>query len=203
MNPAPQFDRTYAALRRLVMTGAWHPGERIDVAIASDRLDASASPIREALRHLVGEGLLVAGTSEGVAMPIVTEPDLIDLYRWHHELMQIAARVSGSGNIAALPSRASEDSADTATALFSAIAARSGNGEHVIAIERLGARLHLTRLVEAELLGDVDSELATLRTFVEEPQSAGLRTALARYHRRRFRMAGRIVQQIHRRPRRS
>ena len=201
MNPAPQFDRTYAALKRLVMTGAWLPGERIDVAVASERLDASASPIRESLHHLVGEGLVVAGASEGFAAPVITEPDLLDLYRWHHDLMQLAARVSSRTEIAAITAFADEDPADTATALFSALAARTGNREHVIAIERLGARLHLPRLVEAELLSDVDAELATLRSLVGEPHIAELRMTLARYHRRRFRAAGRIVQVIHRRPR--
>ncbi len=202
MNPAPQFDRTYAALKRLVMTGAWHPGERIDVAVASERLDASASPIRESLHHLVGEGLLVAGASEGFAMPVITEPDLVDLYRWHHELMQLAVRRSGDGIISSNPSQNDEDAADAVAALFSAIAARNGNSEHVIAVARLGARLHLPRLVEVDVLNDVAIDLATLRALVADQRIADLRMALARYHRRRFRMAGRIVQQIHRRPRR-
>ena len=83
--------------------------------------------------------------------------------------------------------------ADRANQLFAAIAGRSGNGELVAAVRSLGSRLSMVRCREASLISNVDEELRLMEQLHCSNDFAGLRRALHSYHRRRQRIADRLV----------
>jgi hypothetical protein len=198
VNPSPTFDRVYGEIRRRVLSGSWIPGQRIDLPHLADALGASTTPVRDALNRMVGERLLTTGFGDGFAMPAMTEPDLHDLYDWHHQLLVLATRGRTSDQ-SAIP-RARDDDGDdgrSVAALVAAIAARSDNLELRAAIASVDSRLASTRLVETRLFAVAD-ELASLRRSLLDDDMPGLRTQLAAWHRRRVHAAGRIVHLLHR-----
>jgi DNA-binding GntR family transcriptional regulator len=76
------FGRAYETLRRRLASGAYRPGARLHVeGIVADLRGISATPIREALSRLAGEGLVESRRKEGYSVPLPTASELIDLYR--------------------------------------------------------------------------------------------------------------------------
>ncbi len=74
----------YAHLKRLLIRGSIPPGTRVSEADLSTRLRVSRTPVREAMRRLLAEGLLV--TSGGGARPRmaaapVGPSDVVELYQ--------------------------------------------------------------------------------------------------------------------------
>jgi len=193
VNPAPVFDRVYAGLKQLLRAGAIGPGERLDPAALAERLVASITPVRDALHRLAGERLVEAG-NDGFAIPKTSEPDLRDLYDWNSQLLRIALQTSLSSSFDYAIRPSSDPVAQQAEHLFSAIAARSSNREHRLAVEAVNDRLHAVRLIEPAILTGTDEEYqamaaADLRT---------LRNLLGSYHRRRIAAAPQLVRRLYR-----
>jgi DNA-binding GntR family transcriptional regulator len=97
----PQIDRpptvageVYRRLRQQLLLGAWPPGTRLREAELADRFGVSRTPVREAVRRLLQEGLLEDRPTQGVR---VREPDLaaaLDAYSVREELEGMAARLA-------------------------------------------------------------------------------------------------------------
>lgn len=193
MNPAPVFDRVYAGMKQLLREGEILPGDRLDPALLAERLVASITPVRDALHRLAGERLAEAG-SEGFTVPKATEPDLRDLYEWNHQLLRVALQTSLSSRFSYQPSDGSGSIAGQVERLFAAIAARSSNREHVIALEGLNDRLHAIRLIEPGILTGCDAELAAMANA----DLRSLRTLLGTYHRRRIAAVPQLIRALYR-----
>ena len=56
------------------------------------------------------------------------------------------------------------------------------------------ARLHTARLVETKIFGDLEIELASVRSAIAMGDAGAVRPLPMAYHRRRVAAAGRIVQ---------
>lgn len=84
------FDRVYAALKQRLREGAFHPGDKLEPAALSDELNASVTPVRDALHRLVGERMVEAPRHEGFRAPLPTESALRQLYAWHLDLVLLA-----------------------------------------------------------------------------------------------------------------
>ena len=89
----------YTHLKRLLVRGSIPPGTRVSEADLSTRLRVSRTPVREAMRRLLAEGLLV--TSGGGARPRmaaapVGPSDVVELYQAAGALEGIVARRVGS-----------------------------------------------------------------------------------------------------------
>lgn len=198
MNASPTFDRAHAALRLRIMSGEWRPGERIDVAPLADAIGASTTPVRDALFRLVGERLLTMGNGEGFAMPLLTEPELYDLYDWNQELLSMMLRRARGGPPPDLTEADTGDMARRTAFLFTTIAKRTGNEEHRVAIDWVNTRLNAVRHIESRLIKDAEEDVAVLRKALTEGDLRACRSAIAHYHRRRIRVAGRIIFALHR-----
>lgn len=74
-------DRVLDALRRLIVTGAYQPGEKLTVAALAVRLGVSPMPVRAALRQLAGEGLVEADANRGARVRVLSAEDIRNLYR--------------------------------------------------------------------------------------------------------------------------
>lgn len=193
MNPAPVFDRVYAAIRDRIASGAWRPGQRIELAMLCDLLDASPSPVRDALHRLRGERLLMDGDGEGFSMPSLTEVELVDRYAWVHQLVTSGLRADGSMG----PVGENGEPAEAIAALFEAIVDATCNAECREAMKNINVRLHPVRLAESVVMGGVADEIDGLRRAVEADDRPALRTRLARYQRRRMRAVAAIVYRMH------
>jgi DNA-binding GntR family transcriptional regulator len=91
----------YLHLRRLLVGGSIPPGARVTEADLSARLRVSRTPVREAMRRLMAEGLLVAdggGARPRMAAAPVGPVDVVELYQAAGALEGIVAR-----GVSALP----------------------------------------------------------------------------------------------------
>jgi DNA-binding GntR family transcriptional regulator len=82
----------YRRLRQQLLLGAWPPGTRLREAELAGRFGVSRTPVREAVRRLLQEGLLEDRPTQGVR---VREPDLaaaLDAYSVREHLEGMAAR---------------------------------------------------------------------------------------------------------------
>jgi DNA-binding GntR family transcriptional regulator len=73
-------DRARKAIRASIVTGKLADGELHSVAYFAARLQVSATPIREALFDLAGEGLIEVVRNRGFRVPVLSEHDLDELY---------------------------------------------------------------------------------------------------------------------------
>jgi DNA-binding GntR family transcriptional regulator len=194
VNAAPVFDRVYGGLRTMLRQGAAAPGARLDPAALASTLVASITPVRDALHRLAGERLVEA-TADGFQVPVLSEPDLRDLYAWNHQLLLLALRTSPRSRAGFVePPPAEAHSAEIAESLFAAVARASGNREQLLAIEALNDRLHAVRRAELGVLAQVGQELADML----EADLRTLRGLLGRYHRRRMAAVPDIVRALYR-----
>lgn len=72
-------DRAYQRLKNDIITGLWTPGMRLAVKTLTEHYEIGASPIREALARLVGEGLVLAFGQRGFRVPPIDLEDLWDV----------------------------------------------------------------------------------------------------------------------------
>jgi DNA-binding GntR family transcriptional regulator len=77
--------RTMAAvvadrLRTMILQGELPPGDRVVVQPLADAFGVSQIPIREALRQLQAEGLVINEPQRGVTVAPMSAQDLLDLY---------------------------------------------------------------------------------------------------------------------------
>ena len=74
-------DLVTVEIRRAVLTGALPPGEQFSIRELARQLGVSHIPIREALRRLEGQGLIVLGQSRSAAVSPLSTDDLAAIYR--------------------------------------------------------------------------------------------------------------------------
>ena len=73
-------DRAYEHLRQMIMTYQFLPGEKINERALAMQLEASRTPLREALNRLVSEGLVTVTANEGFACRPLDPKEVFDLY---------------------------------------------------------------------------------------------------------------------------
>lgn len=96
--------QAYCHIRRRILTGAIGPGERINLAEIADALRVSRMPVREALRHLDAEGLVVMRPNRGASVIDLTPTEV-------EEYFQIRAALEGLAVGLAVP-RVTDDDID-------------------------------------------------------------------------------------------
>ena len=75
----PLRDVVFNTLRQAILTGELKPGERLMEIHLADRLGVSRTPIREAMRKLELEGLVVMIPRKGAQVARITEKNLKDV----------------------------------------------------------------------------------------------------------------------------
>lgn len=199
MNSGATAERVYDALRRRVMAHEFRPGDRLDPATLAAELVSSATPVRDALHRLTGEGLVETRLGGGFFLPALDQPLLTDLYAWSAQLVLLALRGwPRADQVVAVSAAPEVPVAEHTGMVFAAIARQSTNSEHARAVARLNARLQAIRMVEPQVLGSVSEELAEWWPMLASGDRAALRGLCKAYHRRRIRAAGPIVRAVYR-----
>lgn len=89
----PMRDMIYQYLRELIITRQLEPGSRLVEEDLGEKLHASRTPIREALRKLELEGLIKQHKGRGLEVGEISLEDAMDLYALCTELEGYAARL--------------------------------------------------------------------------------------------------------------
>ena len=198
MTPPGTFERVYAAIKQRLREGIYRPGDRLEPAALSDELNASVTPVRDALHRLTGERLVDAPRHEGFRVPMLTETQLRQLYSWHLDLLLLATVKHRAGAFAGALETA-EASAGTSApherqnALFLALARAAGNPEHAAVLEGLSQRIEPVQRLEQLFLDGTDLETAAIVNAVQAQDRKALRRSLVLYHRRRERIVPELL----------
>ena len=192
MTPPGTFERVYAAIKERLRAGTYRPGSRLEPAVLADELNASVTPVRDALHRLTGERLVEAPRHEGFRVPMITETLLRQLYAWHLDLLLLALIRHGTVANSARAILGNEGSGasthERQKALFLALVRSTGNPEHVAALETLSHRLDPVQRLERTFLDGTEDETAEILRALRSEDRRTLRSSLVRYHRRRARI---------------
>jgi DNA-binding GntR family transcriptional regulator len=197
MTPPGTFDRVYAAIKQRLREGEYIPGARLEPAILADELNASVTPVRDALHRLTGERLVDAPRHEGFRVPTMTETLLRYLYGWHLDLLLLALmkhQAAAPPDESVVNEGQGESPAhELQNALFLALARSAGNPEHVAALESLVNRLEPVQRLEQFFLDETETETIEIVRALEANDRRALRSSLVRYHRRRQRIVPELL----------
>jgi DNA-binding GntR family transcriptional regulator len=97
----PLSDSVYRSIRSAIEAGQFEPGERLLEVDLAKLLGVSRTPVRDALRRLVSEGLLTIIPARGVIVTELDEVEVVELYSVLEVLEGTAAEFAAN--------RASED----------------------------------------------------------------------------------------------
>lgn len=90
----PLRDVVFNTLRRAILKGDLKPGERLMEIALAEKLGVSRTPIREAIRKLELEGLVVMAPRKGAKVASITERDLNDVLEVRKGLEELAMRLA-------------------------------------------------------------------------------------------------------------
>ena len=189
------------ALRRLrqdLRDGVYPPGARLAATEISEGLGLSATPVREALSRLAGEGLLEDRRGQGFFLRVLNGVDVADLYRLSQAQLAVAhdprRRPSGLGLDAPLPAAGEErDPVGEVERLFAVWIAEAGGRALALVHRGLQAQLGPVRRIEHLVFRDLAEEAARLAELAAPDRRAERPRALRRFHGRRIAAAERLA----------
>lgn len=205
------FGEALDTLRQRLRDGLATPGGPLIVMDLARTLRISATPIREALARLAGEGLVEDRRGRGYTARRLEAADLVDLYRLHGWLVRfaldgaalsaslleaLAAPTPGVRATGALEPGPGAQRRTETEVFWQGVAALAGNRALDRTMSALTDHLSLARLVEGRVFDDFDSELILLRKNICANNMAEFRTICERYHARRCSMAGTLAAMI-------
>lgn len=178
--------RVYREIKARILNGELRLRERLEVEVLARRLGVSATPVRQALMHLVLDRLVAAQGARGYHVAFWSEAELAELYAWRGALARIAVDMFAAISAAKAPARTSY--ADAVEVLFRDLEA-GANSEMRRAALNADERLRAARMIEPEVLADAGAELKTLARLMQRGERRRLHAALRAYHRRRIKAA--------------
>ena len=90
----PLRDVVFNTLRSAILRGELEPGERLMEIALANKLGVSRTPIREAIRKLELEGLVVMIPRKGAEVSCITEKDLCDVLEVRAALEKLAIQLA-------------------------------------------------------------------------------------------------------------
>lgn len=155
---APAYDALKQDITRFVL----RPGERLVEDALSSRYGVSRTPIREALRRLEQEGLVVVGESGGRFVPQFDITAFEDLYRGRAAIERLAAmqacerasteaieQLRDSWDVLSEKGRKADGGYELSDERFHVgVAALSGNAFVIDTLTRINDRIRIIRLVD-------------------------------------------------------
>ena len=91
---APQGQGAYRQLLDEIRSGKLRPGMRLRETDLAERLGISRTPVREAIRQLEADGLVVHSPRQGATIRTLDYPEIMELYEMRTVLEGTAARMA-------------------------------------------------------------------------------------------------------------
>ncbi|MCY6484609.1 GntR family transcriptional regulator [Clostridium aestuarii] len=85
-------EQVYDIIKELILSGKAKPGEWLQETKLANELNVSRSPVREALKQLVGEGILENIPNKGVFVRTLSKKDIIDIFELRLTLEKYAIK---------------------------------------------------------------------------------------------------------------
>lgn len=103
-NHKPLREIVFEELRNLILTGKIEPGTRMMEIELADEMGVSRTPIREAIRKLEEEGLVVIEPRKGAYVSEVSVPDIVNILEVRENMDGLSAglaaqRISDNGKV--------------------------------------------------------------------------------------------------------
>lgn len=187
-----------------VLAGAFAPGARIDVNEIAAADGVSPTPVRNALNRLVGAGLIVSQSNEGFSTPHRTEQDVRDLYDSSAALLGLAIARAANARPPPKPAPVSSAHANGAIekrteAAFRDIMYLCVNTRLRGALAHIALQLRPVRVHESDVIVNGDAELRGILRAYEALDFTELDRLIGAYHRRRIRLAPKILARMQQR----
>jgi transposase len=160
VSPAQILERSYGTLKRRLIEGDFHAGQRLEAARLAEQMNVSITPVRDVLNRLTGEGLVQAIAGGGFYVPLPDESTLRDLLDWNAFLAFHAARSQKA--VPPPPYLMPRNKAERSAFFFNRLADGIGNREFAQAVHSVNDKLHAMRLLDDRILGDTEDELDAL-----------------------------------------
>jgi DNA-binding GntR family transcriptional regulator len=90
----PYYEQIYQTIKRLIFEGAYKPGERIYEAKIAKEFKVSRSPVREAVRAIEKEGLLVLNEKQQLEVYKPSLEDVKEIYLCRGGLESLAVKLA-------------------------------------------------------------------------------------------------------------
>ncbi|HZP95587.1 MAG TPA: GntR family transcriptional regulator [Candidatus Limnocylindria bacterium] len=87
-------ERIYLELRDLIRAGDLKPGQRVIEVDLAERFGVSRTPVRDALQHLIADGLISVGVRRGLVVTELDSSQIVELYALREMLEGFAARLA-------------------------------------------------------------------------------------------------------------
>jgi DNA-binding GntR family transcriptional regulator len=156
----PYYEQIYQTIKRLIFEGAYKPGERIYEAKIAKEFKVSRSPVREAVRAIEKEGLLVLNEKQQLEVYKPSLEDVKEIYLCRGGLESLAVKLATE--------RATGEELDALEAVLDqtlkAIEASSSKKEEVVICN---TRFHdfILKMSENKRLQKMLNELSALNYF--------------------------------------
>jgi DNA-binding GntR family transcriptional regulator len=178
------FGNALTTLRAQLRNGGFAAGSPLVAAELAQTLAVSITPVREALAHLAGEGLIEERRGRGYFAPRLEVSELEGLYRLHGAY--IAAAVEEQAQRVALP-RSDVNRPPSGAEDRDGLSMRTATEHFFISVVRGGDNRPLTMAhQQAVVLGDLGPELEGLVVALAGGSLEASRTAVRAYHGRRL-----------------
>lgn len=191
--PRDPYGTALGAMRRFAEAGRFIPGEPIVVTELAAEVGLSATPVREALACLAGQGLIERRRGRGYFYPALTAAEIIDLFELQLAYLHAALTLYPRGLTPLRKAAVGVDPRNGVQALFDAVITQSTNAALLLAHQRVADRLKA--VLKAERTHE-EADGAMVKTMVEAivqgriPDLLGL---LKTHHERRCARAAALV----------
>lgn len=195
MRERDPFGEALRGLRDRLRSGNLAPGQPLVVEDLAQAMELSATPVREALSFLAGQGLVMRRQGGGrgyLACPLSAD-SLAQLYRLHGALAAFAIGERPQ-RLGAAPIDRLDRGGDVLLRtehLFERLVSLAGNGPQRRIQAHLADRLCLARRAEPLAFAGLEDELSALERL--EELGAPMGAALRLYHRRRLAKAEQLA----------
>lgn len=158
-------DRLYLAVRTMASDFKLKPGERINESALSKGLDASRTPLREALNRLVAEGFLTFVNGQGFFCRSFTAEEVFNLYEARvaieTAIARLAAERADKAGISAIETflektgpddggRSADDLVTLDEIFHMRVAALADNDELTRILDNLNGRIRFVRWIDMD-----------------------------------------------------
>lgn len=182
-----------AAIRQFAAAGRFVPGDPIVVTELSAEVGLSATPVREALACLAGEGLIERRRGRGYFYPALTPSEAIDLFELQFAYLHAALKLCPRGLTSLRKAVVAADPDGGVQPIFAAIVGQSGNEALTLAHTRLTDRLKGILRIERGLDEDQPGASKRMVDVIGQGDVDALVKSLELYHETRCARAHQLI----------